>query len=59
MISLLTILSSVLLPAREPFALEQLLYATTADLLWTSFSGLSDIEFGLAGFPPTGVPTQG
>ena len=30
---------------------------TTADLTWTSFSGLSDIEFGLAGFTPTGVPT--
>ncbi|MBM3435029.1 MAG: T9SS type A sorting domain-containing protein, partial [Bacteroidetes bacterium] len=31
--------------------------ATSADLLWTSFSGLSDIEFGEAGFPPTGIPT--
>jgi hypothetical protein len=29
----------------------------SADLTWTSFSGLSDIEFGLAGFTPTGVPT--
>ena len=31
--------------------------ATTADLTWTSFSGLSDIELGLGGFTPTGVPT--
>ena len=29
----------------------------SADLTWTSFSGLSDIEFGLAGFTPTGIPT--
>ena len=42
----------------QPFALGvTFIAATTADLLWTSFSGLSDIEFGLAGFPPTGVPT--
>lgn len=31
--------------------------SNSADLIWTSFSGLSEIEFGLAGFPPTGVPT--
>jgi hypothetical protein len=30
---------------------------TSANLTWTSYSGLSDIEFGPAGFPPTGVPT--
>ncbi len=30
---------------------------TTADLLWISFSGLSDIEFGPSGFTPTGIPT--
>ncbi len=30
----------------------------SADLIWNSFSGLSDIEFGPAGFTPTGVPTQ-
>ncbi len=30
---------------------------TSASLTWTSNSGLSDIEFGLAGFPPTGFPT--
>jgi hypothetical protein len=29
----------------------------SADLTWTSFSGLSDIEFGLEGFTPTGIPT--
>ncbi|MCD4789090.1 MAG: hypothetical protein K8R37_03740, partial [Bacteroidales bacterium] len=29
----------------------------TADLTWTSNSGLSDIEFGLAGFTPIGAPT--
>ncbi|MCB0804589.1 MAG: choice-of-anchor J domain-containing protein [Bacteroidales bacterium] len=32
--------------------------ATSADLLWSSLSGLSDIEFGIAGFTPTGVPTD-
>jgi len=32
--------------------------ATSADLTWTSISGLSDVEFGLAGFTPTGVPTD-
>jgi hypothetical protein len=31
--------------------------ATSADLTWSSYSGLSDIEFGLEGFTPTGVPT--
>jgi hypothetical protein len=31
---------------------------TSADLEWTSYSGLSDIEFGLAGFTPTGTPTD-
>lgn len=31
--------------------------SSSADLTWTSFSGISEIEFGLAGFPPTGVPT--
>ncbi|MFU8842678.1 MAG: carboxypeptidase regulatory-like domain-containing protein [Bacteroidales bacterium] len=30
---------------------------STADLTWYSLSGLSDIEFGPAGFTPTGVPT--
>lgn len=30
---------------------------TSADLTWTSFSGFSDIEFGVGGFTPTGVPT--
>jgi hypothetical protein len=29
-----------------------------ADLTWTSYSGLSDIEFGAAGFVPTGTPTD-
>lgn len=29
-----------------------------ADLTWTSYSGLSDIEFGTAGFVPTGTPTD-
>lgn len=32
--------------------------AISADLTWTSYSGLSDIEFGLAGFGPTGTPTD-
>jgi len=42
----------------QPIALSAtFIAATSADLLWTSFSGLSDIEFGLAGFPPTGIPT--
>jgi hypothetical protein len=31
---------------------------TQADLTWSSYSGLSDIEFGVAGFTPTGVPTD-
>lgn len=31
---------------------------TSADLTWTSVSGLSDIEFGIAGFVPTGTPTD-
>ncbi len=30
----------------------------SADLTWTSFSGLSDIEFGPFGFTPTGTPTD-
>jgi hypothetical protein len=30
----------------------------TADLVWTSYSGLSDVEWGLTGFTPTGVPTN-
>lgn len=30
---------------------------SSADLTWTSPSGLSNIEFGLNGFAPTGVPT--
>ena len=34
------------------------IFPTTADLTWVSFSGLSDIEFGLAGFTPTGIPTH-
>jgi len=34
------------------------IFPTTADLTWNSFSGLSDIEFGLEGFTPTGIPTQ-
>ncbi len=28
-----------------------------ANLIWTSYSGLSDIEIVLAGAPPTGIPT--
>ncbi len=32
-------------------------YSTSANLTWSSFSGLSDIEIGLAGFTPTGIPT--
>jgi|GEM_PF-3116875 len=42
----------------QPIDLSATAIATTsADLTWTSFSGLSDVEFGPAGFPPTGVPT--
>lgn len=31
---------------------------TSADLTWMSISGLSDVEFGAAGFVPTGTPTH-
>jgi hypothetical protein len=31
---------------------------STVDLTWYSLSGLSDVEFGPAGFTPTGVPTH-
>jgi hypothetical protein len=31
--------------------------SSSADLTWTSPGGLSNIEFGLSGFAPTGVPT--
>jgi uncharacterized protein (TIGR02145 family) len=31
---------------------------TSADLIWTSNSGLSDVEFGVTGFTPTGIPTN-